>query len=788
MASPNHWVALIQTPFTNETGNPTVPDVIDLTPDLWKVNGQTPTNIYRNSVTYDAKPASGNLFPVSVRHQIYLQRNEQATPGQSYTVDTPYGSKTFTFNERETYCESLKVNQFGYNPNETTRHANLGTYLGTGGGYRWPVAPTYTVWDEANNRTVYAGTAVYNKDDTLVSSGAVTSGEHVYHLDLKLVPEGGPYYISVPNCGRSRSFHVGNKTVRNLSRLAAHGMYVQRCGVALVQPYTQFTRGICHSRIAFTKSPIDAAGNIIGGYGIRVPAGTPTQPMWGGWHDAGNFQIRHVHIRVPQMWMMVYQFFPSHFIDKQDNLPESGNGIPDFLDDIVWGMTVWEKQQITDRTAADFGGVQAGNMEDHQPGYGLESAASSPQTKGTFMVTQWITGNAAGSFAQESRLLRPFDATKANKLLQQAKDAYAFATKGVTATTYEAWLMYAALELYLATGEAGYHTTFKDQVTKMVIQDSAGWPRQYIPQNIAADVQPYHFASYLLPNPPRAVDDTIVTALKTKIMNAAINGGYMGKISANDPYSQGATKFVGWGALTSPFRYVMEASLGLLFTTDPVQKEDFFNQVAGSLNFSLGMNAQGMSFLTGAGTDQPQTPLHLDSYYTKYGASDGITHEHEGFPIGNAWGIMIYGPSAGRSGYPYQRTSTDKLVPAWDLRPVMQRFTQSMYDINENEFTVHETNGQLRAQMGVLYDASRDPNALEGLPTQQPPPPPPPVDAGVPLGDAGPSGCPLPAPGPTYSQQTYQCLNGGWSPSSPMSVVPTCLLQIKPADAGVDAN
>src|SRR5581483_8788902 len=215
--------------------------------------------------------------------------------------------------------------------------------------------------------------------------------EWVYRLPLSAVPPGGPYFVSVPGAGRSRSFGIGNAFVGRAAYVATRGLYHQRCGIALEQPYTEFTRGVCHPLIANTKTPIDSNFAIIGGYGITPPPGMPTRPMRGGWHDAGNFQRRAQHITVPIQMLCCFEAFPSHFIDKQYNLPESGNGVPDFLDEAMWGVLLWENLQIDDAADPQDGGVQSGTMEAAGDSYGVTSAASSSKVEGTFMVTEWVT-------------------------------------------------------------------------------------------------------------------------------------------------------------------------------------------------------------------------------------------------------------------------------------------------------------------------------------------------------------------------------------------------------------
>ena len=179
----------------------------------------------------------------------------------------------------------------------------------------------------------------------------------------------------------------------------------------------------------------------------------------------------------------------------------------------------------------------------------------------------------------------------------------------------------------------------------------------------------------------------------------------MGPEPENQPYPQGVTRFMGFGAATAQGRYADVYAFASLFTTDPARKQRYTNAVSQYADYALGLNPLGMSYYTGLGTDQPVSPLHLDSFFTKYGLSDGVTAEHVRKPIGNVPGILVYGPTEGRSGTPYQRAVSDKLYPEWDRLPAQRRYADGWSLVNCNEFTVWETIVWNVVMHGFLFDA-----------------------------------------------------------------------------------
>jgi len=578
-------------------------------------------------------------------------------------------------------------------------------FMGDGGSMSFTPLPSYEVIDEHSGQTVASGQAVDMGDDTAITG--VTSGERVYRLSLNAVPSGGPYFVSLPGFGRSRSFGVGDAYSRQIAYTVTRGLYHQRCGIALEEPYTDYTRAACHQLIADARVPwVDSPP-------ISYPAGSPLLPIIGGYHDAGDFDRRPFHTIIPLLMLSYFEAFPAHFVDGQYNLPESGNGIPDFLDEALWGLKLWENLQIMDPADPLYGGVRAGTG-DVQPAYGHDSAASDSYVYTTYAVQEGdttgsdVTPLCAGLFAQASRLVRPYDAAHADLLQQKAQLAWAFLLRrGVDVTAPRTRFMYPALQLFLATGDESYHTLFKNAAQAIVVSTGT-WPEQYLPGNITATCQTAHFISYLL-SQTQAVDATLAQQLKDVIFHIADTETYMGPPPEGQPYPQGVTRFLGWGSGTAQGRYADVYAFASLLTPDASKKQAYLNAVSQYADYSLGLNPLGVSFYTGLGTDQPRSSAHLDSYFTKYGASDGITSDHVDHPIGNVPGILLYGPADGRSGAAYQMVVSDQLYPAFEALPAERRWADGWSLINGCEFSTWETIVWNVAMEGFLYDASADP-------------------------------------------------------------------------------
>jgi endoglucanase len=757
-AAPGVLVVTVMTGPRNEAGGvATTVDALNLDAAAWRVNGTPATGINRYSLPFDElrpipypEPGWRTPYPVIVEHRIYLRLNAPMRDGDTYSVATPYGNRQIVFGNRSTFCESIKVNQVGYSKRATSRYANYGVFMGDGGTVSFGTLPGYQVIRENNGQVVHSGTAADMGRDA--GTAIKNSGEHVYRLRLDNVPEGGPYFVSIPGCGRSRSFGIGDEYTRKAAYVITRGLYHQRCGIALERPHTEHTRGICHTTVADIRKPW------ADGFITDIPASTPVIPMRGGYHDAGDFDRRPYHALIPLSMLSYYEAFPGNFVDGQYNIPESGNRIPDFLDEALWGLSLWENLQVMERGSRDYGGVRTGTEKHNHPGYGPHSAANDPShpnyktpgVYGTFGVrgaastkpdaaaraaetarndetALRVTAYSAGMFAHASRLVRPFDAARADRLMERARLAWGYLTRESNVNARKEFNMYAALQLYLATGEVQYHDIFRTLAPPMIVTGNA-WPDVYMPGNGSAAVKTMHFSSYLLPH-GRPADSALAQSLKDAIFKVADTQHYMGPAPEGQPYPQGVTKFMGWGTGSSQGLYAEAYMFAWRLSTDAAKKQRYVNAVSQYADYSLGLNPMNMSYYTGLGVDQPWSPLQLDSYFTKYGVSDGVTSDHVGKPKGNVPGILVYGTTDGRSGYDYQTAVTNKMYPKFDELPGLRRYAQGWSAINNNEFDILQQVWNV-TMIGFLYEAGSDPGAVpsggSGSGGSAPPPPPPP--------------------------------------------------------------
>lgn len=244
----------------------------------------------------DAYIPRGWPFLAIPAHEIFLQVEPGFGEGENVAVEFSTNvtraarTANFTFKVHESLCNSIKVNQCGYLTDSTVKIAYLGRWLGSfpeqaiggdgeakssdGGEAFWsalkgeaapagpgskesagpalsyPEAPSFTIHEAATGKQVFTGTSrlVHKSGDMKEGVFSVDhSGENVHVLDFTAFKQPGRYFISVPGTGRSLEFGISDDAYRIPFSTAAHGVFIQRCGIELGPPWTPWRRPACHT-------------------------------------------------------------------------------------------------------------------------------------------------------------------------------------------------------------------------------------------------------------------------------------------------------------------------------------------------------------------------------------------------------------------------------------------------------------------------------------------------------------------------------------------------------------
>ena len=644
-------------------------DAVDVTPSLWKVNDAAVTKIDRYVI-----PAN------RADHYVFLT-TETLVEGKAYTISTPYGDTTITFSDRTIFCESIKTNQAAYSALATDNFANFSIWLGTGGGKDIEgTVPSFEVFEQYTGNSVAEGTLEKIGDNP-------SSGDVVYRIDLSGVPEGGPYKIAVKGYGCSYPFGVGGAFSKRLAHIMFRSQYYQRCGCPIIAPYAlDIRKEPCHTTVYKMDGPIKETG-------ITVMGNEEHFSCYGGYHDAGDADRRAYHMANPVINLMLYEAFPDLFTDDQFNIPDKfdenynilgkGNGIPDIIDEAAWGTLVWEYLQNDD------GSIQFGTETNGYP-----SPFDAPLDKddllyGTVKTDDRAAAIGAGLFMHLARAMKPYDEARATELAARGKKSYDY----VSSRIQNPEKLYYNIQKYLYDGDEAAHAVVKELKTAVDgYEDNLFECHGYMINDDKFD-NPGYIMSYILEE-ERETDPDVVSYFIAALKKAAdANLAELDKYAypvANNP--EGSR----WGHNVMQPQYAGAPLLYWRLTGE----QSYFNGAAAMINYALGQNPLGISFVTGLGFQLVNNPHDRESAYA------------DRLDIGPKPGITVFGP-----GIHMVFTTNGELItlPEKDNLPIERLFGDNREAISMTEFTIFQTMhyNSLYTVLsgGGAYDESKDPFA-----------------------------------------------------------------------------
>ncbi|HYW94242.1 MAG TPA: glycoside hydrolase family 9 protein [Bacteroidales bacterium] len=302
---------------------------------------------------------------------------------------------------------SIIVDQFGYLPSSKKIAVIKNPHIGFDSVYSFVPGKTCSLVNADNGKVIFTG------EVTTWNNGAVdaSSGDQVWHFDFSAVEEPGTYYVlDKDNNRRSFLFEISNDVYNEVLRQAMRTFFYQRSGFKKEAKYAGkgWADGASH------LGPLQDK-NCRSFFDKDNPA--TERDVSGGWYDAGDYnkytswtanyvvELMKSYLENPGAWSDDY------------NIPESGNGVPDILDETKWGINHLLRMQETDGSVLSIVG------ESHAS---PPSAANGPGYYGP--VNTSATLNTAGALAISSKVYRSIGQTEyANKLLEAALKAWKWA-------------------------------------------------------------------------------------------------------------------------------------------------------------------------------------------------------------------------------------------------------------------------------------------------------------------------------------------------------------------------
>ena len=302
----------------------------------------------------------------------------------------------------------ILVDQFGYLPELQKRAVIRDPVEGFDADRQFTPGSRYVVVNTDTGQPVFEGAPVAWK------SGQVdpTSGDRVWHFDFSRVSRPGRYVIRDVERGlNSDVFEISATVYRPVLRDAFKAFYYQRAGFEKREPYVARGYADKASHLGKGQDPqatrYDADGDL-----------STARDLRGGWYDAGDYnQYTSWTANYVTSLLASYQENPNVWTDDM-GIPESGNGIPDVLDEVRWGLAWLKRMQNADGSMLSVLGRDEASPPSKADGlsrYGLANTSATVTAAGAFAL-------AATVFSAEPHLRNEVD-----DLRQRSAAAWAWA-------------------------------------------------------------------------------------------------------------------------------------------------------------------------------------------------------------------------------------------------------------------------------------------------------------------------------------------------------------------------
>jgi len=352
----------------------------------------------------------------------------------------------------ETPIPHILVDQFGYLPQLEKRAIIRSPERGRDARRKFAPSNRYAVIDRQSGKVVYEGRPIAWKNGRIDE----TSGDRVWIFDFSAVTQPGRYVIrDLERRQDSYAFEIRSDIYKPVLKAAFKTFYLQRAGFEKRAPFAPTGYGDRASHLGVGQ---DSEARLFS----RKKDTKTERDLRGGWYDAGDYN-QYTGWTAEYITSLLNSYLENPKIWTDDfGLPESGNGVPDILDEVKWGLDWLERMQNPDGSVLSILGRDAASPPSQAKGpsyYGPANSSATVAAAGVFALAAKVYGNEN----YKSRAQKAWDwvekyprVTFKNNDKQYKSEGLGAGQQEVGAQRYAKKRLIAASYLYAATREARY--------------------------------------------------------------------------------------------------------------------------------------------------------------------------------------------------------------------------------------------------------------------------------------------------------------------------------------------
>lgn len=533
-----------------------------------------------------------------------------------------------------TTVSNIHIDQFGYRETAEKIAVISQAQVGYNSPEDFTPGTSYELKRWSDDVTVYSGSViVWNGGATHVQSG-----DKAWRFDFSTYVTEGEYYVWDPtnNVG-SYKFSIDDDVYNNVLKQAMRTFFYQRFGFAKELPYAE-------------DSWVDAASHMgpeqdTDCRDAKNPVIATSRDLRGGWYDAGDFNkyMNYADETVNNL-LAAYEENPTVFADDY-NIPESGNGVEDILDEVKYELDWMLRMQEPNGSCI------------HKVSVTCYCASSPPSTDLNVRrylaptISATISGCATYSHAAiiyknhtnqdmkdygtelETAAINAWDYIIANQEdIPSDADNTGFVNGAIEDAEYNQRvnLVGAAAYLFALTGDTKYRDHL-DSVWNSNYVHLRAWGYAYVFEEQYQDALLYYSE---LPNATVGVANEI----KSRYSGSVSGSGYYKHIQDDDDayLSYAGDDIYGWGSSRNKSQQGSMYYTMSIHDLDSGNEQGYVNAAENFVHYMHGVNPLNWTYL---------------SNMAAHGAENSITQFYHGwFDDGTDWdevGVSEYGPPPG---------------------------------------------------------------------------------------------------------------------------------------------
>ena len=325
----------------------------------------------------------------------------------------------------------------------------------------------------------------------------------------------------------------------------------------------------------------------------------------GGWYDAGDLnKYTSWTAGYVENLLRAYVENPSIWTDD-NNIPESGNGIPDVLDEAKWGLDFLARMQSSNGSVLSIVGEPSASPPSAATGqclYGPASTSATLASAAAFATGARVLklpGNAALDTAAADYLMRAKNAwtwAVANPAVLFKNNDSASGSSGLGAGQQETddygrlvHKLDAAAQLFAASGDATYRTFFDANYTQLHLFT---YNNYVAPWDVQGQDAALDYAD------TTGATAATVTAIRNAYVAGAKNSGNLGAITGNrDPYLAFMQDYV-WGSNSTKSHIGNQFAAVVSHRLDAASNADMTRAASRYVHYIHGTNPLSLVYLT----------------------------------------------------------------------------------------------------------------------------------------------------------------------------------------------